>query len=383
MLLPSPAEAGEERRGTVTQPDVIIAGGGVIGLMTAYALTGEGVRVTVIDSGAPAATNAAAGMLAPSFERALSASTAHDAFARHSLDRWRELAPMIEEESGIPVDFQQTGILSVAFADEMKGAFPEDLQGGEPLSAADARALESALSDEIARAWFAPSDGQIDPRALLRALEAALARRGAAILRGVRVTAVEARSGALSGVTLSNGETISAGAAIIATGAAIDGVAAHSAGAIFPVKGEALALRRIASAPRHVIRTRNAYLCPKADGRIIVGATEITGDRSLAPDGVRIDALKAGAVRAAPALARAAEIERWAGLRPATADGLPVIGPAPEGPSGLFYALGHYRNGVLLAPATADALARLIVSGEADEDIAAFSPSRRSLSAIV
>ncbi|MFN0023636.1 MAG: NAD(P)/FAD-dependent oxidoreductase [Parvularculaceae bacterium] len=372
----------------MTQPDVIIVGGGVIGLTTAYALVAANMRVTVIDSGAPSATNAAAGMLAPSFERALSASLAHDAFARASLDRWRDFAPLIEDESGVAIDFRQTGILSVAFADETAGAFPEDLQGGERLSGDEARALEPALSDEIAHASFAPGDGQIDPRALLRALEAALTRRGAAILRGVRVAAVEAKSGALSRVALSTGETIGAGAAVLATGASIDGAGMLAAGAVFPVKGEALALARIGGAPRHVIRTRSAYLCPKAAnplmaGRVIVGATEIPCDRSLAPDDVRIEALKAGAARAAPALARAAEIERWAGLRPATADGLPIIGRAPEGPSGLFYALGHYRNGVLLAPATADALTRLIVSGKAGEDIAAFSPARASLSALV
>jgi glycine/D-amino acid oxidase-like deaminating enzyme len=155
---------------------------------------------------------------------------------------------------------------------------------------------------------------------------------------------------------------------------------------VFPVKGEALALARPSSAPSRVIRTRSAYLCPKADGRVIVGATEIVRDRSLTTDGARIDALKAGAVRAAPVLASAREIERWAGLRPATADGLPIIGPAPEGPKGLLYALGHYRNGVLLAPATAEALAQLILdaarfsplpqAGEGNSSFAAFSAAR-------
>lgn len=355
--------------------DILIAGGGVIGLMTAYALARAGAAVTVVDSGAPAATAAAAGMLAPSFESALHAGAALEAFARASLEAWRALAPQIEADAGAGVDLQTNGILCVAFDDEKSG-FPEDLQGGTRLCRADALALEPALSADIADAWFAAGDGQIDPRALLAALPIALARRGGRVVRGQRVAALETAAGAVSGAVLAGGARLAAGAVILATGAAIAGFDGLAPGAIFPVKGEALALARGPGAPSHVIRTRSAYLCPKADGRIIVGATEIARDRSLTTDAARIEAMKRGAARAAPALTRAPEIERWAGLRPATADGLPVIGPAPGGPKGLFYALGHYRNGVLLAPATADAIARLVIEGAgapADFSAARFS----------
>lgn len=345
-------------------PDILIAGGGVIGLMTAWRLAGEGLAVTVIDSGAPAATAAAAGMLAPSFERALHAGAALEAFARTSLARWRTLAPLLEEEAGRSVDLQTGGILSVAFEDDA-GDFPEDLKGGAALTPREARALEPALGDRVAAAWFAESDGQIDPRALLAALPVAIARRGGAIVRGKRVISIESAAGAVTGVRLAGGERLSAGAVILATGARMDGLSPLPPGAMFPVKGEALALASGAGAPARVIRTRSAYLCPKADGRIIAGATEIERDRSLTTDSARIGALTAGAVRAAPALAGAREIERWAGLRPATADGLPIIGPAPEGPKGLLCALGHYRNGVLLAPATADALLMMIAQAGA------------------
>ena len=164
----------------------------------------------------------------------------------------------------------------------------------------------------------------------------------------------------MRGVRLASGEFLAGEAVILATGARIDGLGALPAGAVFPVKGEALAL---AGRLTRVVRTRSAYLCPKADGRLIVGATQIPRDTSLTTDDARIGRLIAGARRAVPSFAAAQEIERWAGLRPATADGLPIIGPATDGPMGLHYALGHYRNGVLLAPATADALVQNLIHG--------------------
>jgi glycine oxidase len=361
-------------------PDILIVGGGVIGLVTAHTLARDGMRVAVIDDARPTATAAAAGMLAPSFERALHAGAALEAFARISLARWRAIAPEIESVSGIGVDFQTTGILSVAFDGE-KGAFPEDLQGGSMLCRADALALEPALSGDVQCAWFAEGDGQVDPRALLRALPAAIAHQGGRLVRGQRVAAIETERSAVVGVRLASGARLAAGAVVLAGGATFDGLTPLPPGAVFPVKGEALALARGPGAPSRVIRTRSAYLCPKADGRVIVGATEVPRDRSLTTDPAHIDALKRGAARAAPALTGAAEVERWAGLRPATADALPIIGPGPDGPEGLLYALGHYRNGVLLAPATADVILRLVARGEPappDFSAARFTPSSTS-----
>lgn len=357
----------------MTAPDILIAGGGVIGLVTAYTLAREGLGVTLVDDARPAATAAAAGMLAPSFERALAAGAALDEAARAGLARWRTLAPAIEADSGAGVDLQMTGILSVAFDDDDAAGFPEDLRGGEALTARDALALEPSLAPDVARAWFAAGDGQIDPRALLGALPAALARHGGRIIRGQRVAAIEQKDGAVSGVHLASGERRAAGAVIIATGARIEGLSPLPPGAVFPVKGEALALER-AAGPARVVRTRSAYLCPKADGRLVVGATEIAGDASLTADAAHIDRLKRSALRAVPALSARAETGRWAGLRPATADAAPIIGPAPGGPAGLILALGHYRNGVLLAPATADAIHRFITRGTAPPP--AFSAAR-------
>lgn len=357
--------------------DVIIAGGGVIGLMTGWSLARAGAGVIVVDAGGPAATDAAAGMLAPSFEQALhGGGGALSAFSEESLRRWRDIAPALAEISGVDLDFDGGGILAVAFDDVEAAAFDADARGGERLDRAQTLELEPALSSCVRGGWFAKGDGQIDPRRVRSALARALVIDGGALIRGARVAGVQSGDGKVSGVILASGERLAARQVIVATGARVDGVADLPAGAIFPVKGEALAIERVAASPRRVIRTSKAYLCPKADGRIVIGATEVKGDWSLNADARRVGALHASALAAVPGLEDAQEISRWAGLRPATRDGAPVIGPAPEGPDGLLYALGHYRNGVLLAPATADALAAFIEKGRLSPSIAAFSAAR-------
>ena len=357
--------------------DVLIVGGGIIGLMTGWLLARRRVRVRIVDSGMPAASDAAAGMLAPSFERSLhKAGDALADFSRESLARWRDLAPLLEERSGVSIDFDVSGILCAVFAESDAAAFEADAEGGERLDRRAALALEPALSTDIIGGWFAAGDGQVDPRRARLALEKALANDGGELRRGGTATRLLSAGGRVSGVVLASGEQLSAPIVILATGARVDGFAGLPAGAVFPVKGEALAAARIGGSNSRVVRTKRAYLCPKADGRIIIGATETPGDWSLNPDADRVAALKAGARAAIPSLEHAPEIDRWAGLRPATRDGAPIIGDAPEGPDGLFLALGHYRNGVLLAPATADALAGRLVEGRLPLTAAAFSAAR-------
>lgn len=357
--------------------DVLIVGGGIIGLMTGWMLARRRVRALVVDSGMPAASDAAAGMLSPSFERALhGGGGALTDFSTESLRRWRELAPALAEASGVDLDFDCGGILAVAFDEFEAAAFDADARGGERLSRAQALEFEPALSSCVRGAWFAKNDGQVDPRRARAALTRALANDGGALIRGKRVASVISASGKISGVLLDSGERLAARHVVIATGARVDGIADLPKGAVFPVKGEALAIERIGGSPKRVIRTSRAYLCPKADGRIVIGATEVKGDWSLNTNERRTGDLRNGAVAAFPALEEAREISRWAGLRPATKDGAPVIGPAPQGPDGLLYALGHYRNGVLLAPATAGALAELVIEGCLSPSIAAFGAAR-------
>ncbi len=357
--------------------DVIIVGGGVIGLMTGWRLARARARVLLVDKGAPAATNAAAGMLAPSFERTLHrAGAALAEFSVQSLRRWAEIAPEIEAQSGRAIDYDASGILSVAFDDAGLAALAAEKDGGEMLCAREALALEAGLSPAIIGAKFVRGEGQVDPRLLLVALDRAFARAGGVIRRGADAVSIAEAGGRARGVRLASGQTLNAPTIVIATGARIAGLVALPEGALFPVKGEALAVSRVEGSPSHVVRSDHAYLCPKASGRIIIGASEAPRDWSLLPDGARVDALRAGGEATCPALSTAREIERWAGLRPATRDGAPLIGAAPEGPDGVFCALGHYRNGVLLAPATADALAETITGAGVSQALSDFAPRR-------
>lgn len=355
--------------------DIIVAGGGVIGMMAAWRLQKAGFATLVLDSGGPAATNAAAGMLAPSFEKALHhAGEALSAFSGESLKRWRTTARELEAACGAAIDFDDSGILSVAFSDDEAGELRADHGGGRILQRKTALELEPGLSPSIVSARLAAGEGQVDPRKALAALGEAFRREGGRVRRGAAVAGVVA-SKAL-GVALRSGERLYAEKIVIATGARIAGVARLPKGALFPVKGEALAITNNRFGPRRVIRTRRAYLCPKSDGRVVIGATEIPGDWTITTHAPRIGDLRKGADAAFRSLVPAVEVERWAGLRPATRDGAPVIGPAPDGPAGVFYALGHYRNGVLLAPATADAIAEWAKTGAAPSSVAAFSAAR-------
>lgn len=369
----------------MTRPDVIIAGGGVIGLMTGWALARAGVRACVIDAGMPAATDAAAGMLAPSFEGSLhKASDALSALGRESLAAWPQVAALLAEQSGVDCDFA-IGVLSAAFDETEAAAFEKDHEGGDLLSRDAVLELEPSLSPRVIAGRYSKEDGQVDPRRVRAALLDAFPREGGRLLRDRTIVEIRAAGGRFEGVTLSDGARLAAGAVVVATGARLPCLRDRASGgaprpllpegALFPVKGEALALARPEAGPRRVVRTSRAYLCPKADGRVVVGATEIAGDWSLTTDDARIRTLHEGAASAYAALRTASEIARWAGLRPATKDAAPIIGPAPEA-DGVIFALGCYRNGILLAPAVAEAVAGLVRDGPMDPAIAAFSAAR-------
>lgn len=365
---------------------VIIVGGGVIGMSLAWRLTGAGARVSVIDAGAgaPPATNAAAGMLAPSFEHSAGPlAEALYAFSVESLARWCDFAPKLERDAGMRIDYRDDGILGAALneaeEEELKGAFsPLKARGAsvEWLSSEEIRAREPLLSAEVRGGFFAHDDAQVDPRRVLAALHRVFLEAGGAFI-AARATSLAMKSGAARGVTLESGETIEGDAIVIATGAFAQ--ICDLAPPVFPVKGEALALDLGDIPFARVVRTKHAYLCPKAGGRLVIGATEAPHEASLDPSSSRVEALKRAAIDAAPALSSCAELERWAGLRPGTPDGAPILGRPAESPEGLFLALGHYRNGVLLAPETAEKLTSLILEGENASALGAFSLDRFEL----
>ncbi len=389
-----------ERVGYSTS-DMVVVGGGVIGLALGWRLAVGGARVAIVDAGAaqPPATLAAAGMLAPSFETAgheqggddaLSAALA--AFGAASLAAWPAFAAELEAAAGMSVDLQTDGILAPAFteaeASRVQAALQPAIDAGRALWLDRDEALrrEPALASTLVGAGFSPGEGQVDARLVHHALQRAFANAGGSLRAKTRARRIMEAGGRATGVALETGETIAAPVVVLATGAHRIEAAGGLDGGVFPVKGEALALMRPLAglSPRAVIRASGAYICPKADGRIVIGATERPREDDLRIDGARIDALRAAAEAATPSLSAAPEVERWAGLRPATADGAPLIGPAPDGPVGLFAALGHYRNGVLLAPETARLIARALTTGNWGGSLSAFDPARgRSTRSIV
>lgn len=364
--------------------DIAIIGGGIIGLTLARALQKEKADVAVIDAGAhfPAATNAAAGMLAPSFEDSIASEERLYAFGARSLGMWQEFSAALQDEVGFSIDYRADGILGVAFEEaEARRLAVEaealNARGGavELLSGDEARQMESALSEKVAIALHAKHDAQVDPRKTLLALRAALAGNIGLYLSH-RVECAVRNHSAFS-IKLAGGENIEAAHLVIASGAAagalIDGLPPPP---VHPVKGEAAAFTMPEGAFRRVVRAPGAYLCPKSDGRLVLGATERDGCSDYEVDSAAIAAMVARGAAAVPAIAGYSETERWAGIRPGTPDGAPILGHDRRGPEGVFLALGHYRNGILLAPATAAALAAEILGHGPAAEIAAFRPER-------
>jgi glycine oxidase len=229
----------------------------------------------------------------------------------------------------------------------------------ERLSAGAARDLEPAISPAVRLALRFPEDHQVENRSLARALWSAAARAGARVRTGAPVRALVRRGGRMEGVETVDGERIVAGAVVLATGswaAGIEGLPRPLP--VVPVHGQLLAFASLPPLIEHVVDSPRCYLVPRADGRVIAGTTvERVGFRThVTAAGIMV--ILRGAIEAVPALADLALAELWSGLRPGTPDDLPILGADPE-VANLFYATGHYRNGILLAPITGAAIGEL------------------------
>jgi glycine oxidase len=365
---------------------VAVIGAGVIGLGIAWRLAQRGSAVTVFDQGAAGAgaSHAAAGMLAACAE-AEPGEEALTALGRQSQSVWPAFAAELERASGLTVDLRTEGTLVVAPTADDQARLRHQLQFhqslGLPLemiSAAEARRREPHLAG-LAGAVFSPQDHQVDNRKLTAALRIGAQGAGAVIRQHEGVESVLVVRGRAAGVRLRNGTEWPADAVVLAAGAwsrSILGIPAPVRPPVRPVKGQMLALRMDAAAPliNHVVWAPNVYLVPRRDGRLIVGATveEKGFDQSLTAGGIL--ALLEAAWRVVPAIEDLPIDEMWVGHRPGSRDDAPILGPGPL--DGLVYATGHHRNGILLAPVTADAIARLVFDREIDAAIRPFGIAR-------
>ena len=347
---------------------VAIVGGGIIGLSIAWRLACRGVDATVLDAdlgradlgradlgsvegGYVGAWQVAAGMLAPGGESAFE-YPALGALLAESAERW----PAYVESLGADVGYDDAGTLSLAVTadDAAEAARVWTRQGLPVLRPSELRDREPALSPRVRAGVHSPAERQVDPRRVMAALRDRLGPR----VLSSRVSTLD---------------EVEADLVVVAAGC---GTAALTGLPVRPVKGQVLRLRGEPGLLRHVLHAtvdgRRVYLVPRADGEVVVGATqEERADRTVTAGGVY--SLLRAALQLVPGLAEFALVETAVGHRPGTPDNAPLLGRLRPG---VIVAAGHHRNGVLLAPITADLIAELVVTGVADPMLEAFAPGR-------
>lgn len=369
------------------RPDVLVAGGGIIGLSVAWRTVQRGLSVTVVDeSPGSGASRAAAGMLAPVTEAAYGEERLL-ALCRESLDRYPAFLADLERSGGIRVDLRTAGTLQVGFdADDMAAldrlhAFYDEL--GLParrLTASQARRAEPSLTTRLRGALHAPGDHSIDPRALHAALRAAAEADGVRVVRS-RIAGLLVDGGRAAGLSLDDGTELAGGTVVLALGAWSATLPGAPPVPVRPVKGQILRLRGagglLTGTVRALVRGRPVYLVPYGVDGLVVGATveELGFDAAVTAGAVH--RLLSDAIEVVPGVTELELVETLARWRPGSGDNAPLLGPSRL--PGLLLATGHYRNGVLLAPATGDALAELLSTGTVPAFAAPFSPDRHGL----
>lgn len=374
--------------------DLVVVGGGAIGLAVAWRAAVLGMRVLVLerDRAGAGTSRVAAGMIAPIAE-ARPAEKPLLELGLRSARLFGGFVAELEAATGHDVGYTLCGTLLVARDEDEARGLERELALREHfglvtqrLLPSAARRLEPGLTPALRLALEIPDDHAIDPRRLTVALAAAIRLAGGEVREGTTVTGVSMRDGRVAGVTVANGETIAAGAVVLAAGPWMQELELPAPIVFRPVKGQILRLHDPAGPGllTRVVRMGSSYVVPRGDGRYVIGATsEERGFDTSVTAGAVFELLR-DASELVPGVSELVLDECAAGLRPGTSDNLPVLGPANV--SGLHWAAGHGRGGILLAPVTAELVcARLTGDGSGLEglDATPFAPQRFGLPAAV
>ena len=362
----------------------IVIGGGIIGASVAWRLSLDGVVTTVLERGrlGQEASWAAAGLIGPQAE-AHEPGPFFDLCVRGK-QAFDSIVERLTRESGIDPEYDQNGVLYVAFTEEQRAELSArarwQLEAGAPvevLTPADARKLEPALSTEIIYALHLPSNRRLENRKLTQAYISAAMKAGATFQEGARVDAIVAAGGRATGVRIADGSLHEADVIVNAAGSwageirGLEGDGIH----FRPVRGQIVCFETRPGLIGPSLFCNDGILVPRRDGRLLAGSVfeEAGFNKSVTLDGIaRIVRVAAAMV---PSLGAIPFREAWAGLRPASDDAMPVIGPSPT-VSNLLYAGGHLRSGILLSALTGEAIADLVAGRKPPPEVACCSPAR-------
>ncbi len=348
--------------------DVIVAGGGIIGLSLSMALRRSGARVLIVERGEPGreASSAAGGMLVDS---SLETHAALQSLATASARLYPEFVREIETESGMKVDLRDQG--TIIFPPPEQVHQHADLTTTALLSARLAE-LEPSLAED-SRVAFQLKERSVDPQALAAAAVKAAKHQGVDFSSGDPAISVNLSNGSVTGLRTT--KTTFLAAKVINCAGAWAGQIAPYKFPTRPVKGQMLSLAAPSRALlRHVVRAPEVYLIPRSDGRIVVGTTVEQVGFDKRTDVPTIQRLYRAAVKMIPALRDAKILKDWAGLRPGTPDDLPILGATAT--PGYYVATGHFRDGILLAPITAQIMADVVAGNPCHQDLSPFSAER-------
>ncbi|NOU98021.1 glycine oxidase ThiO [Paenibacillus sp. LMG 31456] len=357
----------------------LIIGGGIIGCSIAFELLRAGIQVTLIDKGAlnKEASTAAAGMLGAQVEM-------HHPGAFYELCEWSQQlyhkwTEDLLQTGGISPQYIEKGILRAAFTEEdeleLRSRLPW-IHNAEWLTSKEMRTIEPGLSRDIRGGLRFQQDHQVHPVQLALALQASILRLGCEIREWTPAFSLIEHNGRIQGVRTADGELL-ADQVILASGAWASALTEPFGLKLqlFPVKGQCISLRTAAPIISSTVFTKGCYIVPKLDGSMIIGATQEECGYDKRCHASVIGSLHSAATQLLPELDHAEFVSTWAGLRPGTPDGLPYMGQSVKMP-GLIIAAGHYRNGILLAPATGKLIKQLIMDEPTSINLSSFTPDR-------